>query len=125
MAVGVGDGTTVTFGTSGFTALIIDIDGPSPSRAEVDQTHLGSTGWKTFIPAGTVDPGSYSMNIQYDPTVTIPITAVAETMTIDPAGSGSTLSFSGFISSVNHTFAIDEMMGANITCKISGAITGI
>lgn len=125
MAVGVGDGTTVAFGTSGFTANIISVNGPSPTRQSIDQSHLGSSGWKTFLASGLVDGGEMSMTIQYDPTVSIPISAVAETVTIDPAGTGSTLSFTGFLTGATHSFELDALMQADITVKVSGPITGI
>ena len=125
MAVGVGDGTTITFASSGFTGNIVSINGPSTSRAAVDKSHLGSSGWKEFQASGLVDGGEVSLTVQYDPTVSIPVSAAAETVTIDPAGSGQTLVFTAFVSSANHTFDLDEMMTADMTLKVSGAITGI
>lgn len=125
MAVGVGDGTTVTFASSGFTANIISVTGPNPTREAIDQSHLGSSGWKTFLASGLVDGGEVTLNIQYDPTVSIPISAAAETITIDPAGSGNTLSFSGFLTGAGHAFELDTLMQADITIKVTGAITGI
>lgn len=125
MAVGPGDGTTIAFASSGFTGNIISINGPDGTRAAIDSTHLGTTTWKTFIASGLTDGGSASLSVQYDPTVTVPVTADAETITIDPAGSGQTISFTGFISDFSHAFAVDELMQLDLTLKISGAITGI
>lgn len=125
MATGVGDGTTISFGTSGFTGDVVSISGPNSTRAAVDKTHLGSSGWTEFDPSGLVDGGELSLTVHYDPTIVVPIAAVAETITIDPAGSGQTLSFTGFVISSGHSFAVDEMMGLDMNIKISGAITGI
>ncbi len=125
MAVGVGDGTTIAFATSAFTGNIVSISGPNATREAIDQSHLGSTNWKAFTPSGLVDGGEVTITVQYDPTVTVPITAVAETITIDPAGTGSTLAFTGFITSVGHSFELDALMGVDIGIKVSGAITGI
>ena len=125
MAVGSGDGTTIAFGTSGFAAELLSVNGPNPTRAALPSTHLGTTSWKTFIAAALVDPGDISITIQYDPTVSIPISAVEETITVDPAGSGSTLSFTGFLTSAGHSFEVEAMMQADISIQITGAITGI
>lgn len=125
MAVAVGDGTTITFGTSGFNANIISISGPDSTRSSVDTSHLGSSGWMTFLASGLVDGGTVSLEIQYDPTITMPIAAVAETVTIDPAGSGQTLVFSAFATATGHSFVRDELMTATMELKVTGAITGI
>ncbi len=125
MAIGPGDGTTITFGTSGFTGEIVTIDGPNGTRAAIDGTHLGSTNYKTFTPSGLVDGGEVSLNVHYNPTVALPVQGVEETITIDPNGSGQTLSFPGFIISFGHSFAVDELMSQDITLKVSGTITGI
>lgn len=125
MAVDVGDGTTISFASSGFTGNIVSISGPNSTRAAVDKTHLGSSGWKEFQASGLVDGGEMSVTVHYDPTVTVPIAAVAETITVDPAGTGQTIAFTGFLISSGHSFAVDEMMGLDMNIKISGAITGI
>ena len=125
MAVGVGDGTTIAFASSGFTGNIVAISGPNLTREAIDNSHLGSSGWKTFLASGLVDGGDVSVTVQYDPTVSLPITASAETITIDPAGTGQTLAFTGFLTSVGHSFELDSMMGVEIGIKVSGAITGI
>lgn len=125
MAIGPGDGTTITFGTSGFTGEIVSISGPNGTRLAIDGTHLGSTNWKAFTASGLVDGGEVSLTVHYDPTITVPVTAAAETITIDPNGSGATLSFTGFVISFGHNFAIDELMELSMTLKVTGAITGI
>lgn len=125
MAIGPGDGTTITFGTSGFTGEIVSINGPNSTRAAIDGTHLGSTNWKAFTASGLVDGGEVSLTVHYDPTITVPISAAVETITIDPNGSGQVLSFSGFVISSGHSFAVDELMGLDMTIKVTGAITGI
>ncbi len=66
-----------------------------------------------------------SLEIQYDPAIAMPISAVAETVTIDPAASGSTLAFTAFATATGHGFASDELMNGTLELKISGAITGI
>ena len=125
MGINYGDGTTIAFAVTGFTANVISINGPNPTRESIDTTHLGTSNDKTFIPAALVDGGDFSMTIQYDPTVTIPINQPAETITIDPAGSGSTLAFSGFLTGASHSFAVGELMQTDISGKVTGAITGI
>lgn len=125
MAIGPGDGTTITFGTSGFTGEIVSISGPNGTRLAIDGTHLGSTDWKEFTASGLVDGGEVSLTVHYDPTVSVPITAPAETITIDPGGSGQNISFPGFAMSFGHSFAVDELMSLDMTLKVAGEITGI
>lgn len=125
MAAGVGDGTTVTFGTTGFSANIVDIDGPGVTRAAVDGRHLGTSGYITFAPSGILDGGEMSMTVHHDPALTVPDTNAAETITIDWAASGNTWSFSGFMTGYSPGARLEEYMTATMTVKVAGTITGI
>ena len=125
MAVGVGDGTTITFGTSGFSMYYMDISGPDFQRGFVDTSHLGSSGWKSFLPSGLIDGGSVTIQVQHDPAIDIAgfMDNDAETITIDWGGSGDTYVFSGFGTGYTPGAKLDELMNATLTLKVTGTVT--
>jgi len=125
MAVGVGDGTTVTFGTSGFSMYYMDISGPDLQRGFVDTSHLGSSGWKSFQPSGLIDGGTVTIQVQHDPAIDIAsaMDDAAETITIDWGGDGDTYVFSGFITGYSPGARLDELMEATLTIKVTGTVT--
>lgn len=120
-----GIGTTVTFGTSSFSANIISVSGPGSSREAVETTHLGTTTAKTFVPSDLIDGGEMSMTIQHDGTLDPPENAAAETITIDwgGAGTGEKWTFSGFVTAYEPSAEIEEVMTADMTVKVTGDIT--
>jgi hypothetical protein len=90
---GLANGTTITFGTSSFTANIRRIGGANETREAVETAHLGTTGQKTKIPASLTDPGTTEIEFEWDQSFGVfpPIDAVAETITITyPLKSGET-----------------------------------
>ena len=89
-------GTTITFGTSGFSANVLSIGGPGMSRAAIPSTHLGTATAMTHIPAELYDAGEMSMVIDYDGSQDPPIDGATETITINPGGEGNNVVFSGF-----------------------------
>jgi len=125
MAVGVGDGTTITFGTSGFSMRYMDVSGPDMQRGFVDTSHLGSSGWKSFLPSGLIDGGTVTLQVQHDPAIDIAgwLDDDPETITIDWGGDGDTYSFSGFGTGYNPGARLDELMEATITIKVTGTVS--
>lgn len=120
MARAVGDGTTITFGTTGFNANLVDV-GMSSSRAEVDQTHMGTTTIRDYAPSNFIDVTA-DCTFQFDPALTTtPIDQVAETVTIDWAGSGDTTILTAFMTNFNVTAAIGELMQATGTLRATAA----
>ncbi|KKL54305.1 hypothetical protein LCGC14_2266720 [marine sediment metagenome] len=126
MAIGVGDGTTLTYGTTAFAANIIDIGGPGATRTTLDSTHLGTAaGFKTKILSNFVDGGTMSMTVQHDANLTVPIDQPFETITIDWGALGDTWSFSGAMTGYNPRAEVDGIMTADVELVVSGAITGM
>jgi hypothetical protein len=126
--IDVGTGTSIAFQTTGFAAFIMGVDGPDQSRESIDTTHLGTTGSKTFRPGDLVDNGELSLDIAFDPDLTIPIAAAVETVVITfpvPAGktTGAQWSFSAFCTGHSAAIPLEEKMTAKMTLKITGAIT--
>ncbi len=119
-----GTGTTILFGTSGFSAKLISVDGPSMERAAIDVTEMASTAME-FLEASLSDVGSVDITFEFIGSDDPPIDAATETITIDWAGQGvgKTWAFSGFMTSYAPGAAIGERMQASATLKASGALT--
>jgi hypothetical protein len=133
MAVGNPTGATITFGTSSFSANIIEtIDWSGIERAVIETTHFGSTlpssarqvGGKTFIPGKLVDPGELTLQIQYDPTLDLPLGSadVAETITLTPPSgmSSNTITCSGFMRSARIGLPLEGLATATVVVKFTG-----
>ena len=126
--IDVGTGTTIVFQTSGFNAFILGVDGPDQSRESIDTTHLGTTSAKTYRPGDLIDNGELSLDLAFDPDLTIPISSAVETIVITfpvPAGktTGAQWSFSGFVTGHSPSVALEDKMTSKLTVKITGAIT--
>lgn len=120
-----GTGTTIAFGTSGFTAEIMSVNGNDISREDIETTHMGTTNYKTFIPGDLVDGGTLEVEFSLDPDDQPPVTAAAETITVTfpvPSGlsSGATYVFSGYVNSWSFTDAKEELMTGSMTIKVDG-----
>ena len=120
-----GHGTTVTFGTSGFAANIISIDGPAVVRDAIDTTHMGSSTAKSAIPADVYDAGEMTMTVEHDASLTVPMSGAVETITIAWAGGANTWAFSGFMTGYTPNAESGSRMEAVITIKATGEITGL
>lgn len=120
-----GTGTTVTFGTSGFSFSLLDISGPGLSRDAVETSYMGTTTAKTFEPADLYDGGEFNVTGAYTGAVSPPITNAAETITIDWSGTGVGYksTFSGFMTAFEPQAAIDERMTFTATIKVTGAVS--
>lgn len=126
MAENVGDGTTVTFATSGFAPEIKSISHDGITRVMVDRTHLGSTSGKQFLVSDIIDYGTLSMVINFDPADALPVASAQETITVDWAASGDTWAYTGACASISGVSAeVESLMSANMEFKVSGVITGI
>lgn len=126
----VGTGTSISFGTSGFTAEVLGINHNGVERPAIETSHLGTTVAKTFMPGDLVDQGEISLDIAFNPNILPPIKAAAETIVITfpvPSGlsTGATYTFTGFCTGASSTILFEERMTATITVKISGDITKV
>jgi len=116
-----GHGTVGHFG-DGFSANIIDINGPSAEKAFIDTTHMGTTTAMSFIPATLYDPGSIDLTCEYNGEGPINDTA-ATSMSIVWAN-GSTATFDGFVTGCgNPSVSIGERMTFTVTIKVTGPIS--
>jgi len=118
-----GHGTTITFGTSGFSAKLISVEGPDIKRESIDETFMDTTVAKEFDPASLYDGGEVTLNIRHAVGALPPVTTANETITIDWAGTGNTWAFSGHVSGYAGGAQIGQRMEGKLTVKVSGAIT--
>lgn len=126
MAVREGYGSTLTAGTSAWTASIISMDWSGITREAIDTTHLGSTDAESFIPSELYNPGSLSVTVRYDPRTPPPYDGAAETwtLTFPGTGTGATYAASGFIEDFTiGTVENKNTVNATISIKMTGAIT--
>ena len=128
MPVDLGTGLSLTFGTSGFTANLLSVNGQDISRPAIQTTHLGTTTAHTFIPGDLYDPGGVEIEFQFDPDDYPPIDQPAETITVTyPLSSGGTTAAnwaaSGFMTDFSWGAPLEELMTGSATLKLSGAIT--
>jgi len=105
--VDLGNGATLTFGTSGHTLQVESISFSGWDRAVIDTSHLATTGQMTKLASDIYDAGSMTARVQFAPTVAMPVPLQApETVTVTWPISASgnttnaTLAGTGFISSV-------------------------
>ena len=88
-----GHGATIAFTTSAFTGKFTMIGGAEVTREKLDKTHLGSGASREYREGDVADPGEFDVEIFFNPGATgtnfPPITAAAETITIDLDGAGS------------------------------------
>ncbi|HUU97760.1 MAG TPA: phage tail tube protein [Phycisphaerae bacterium] len=120
--VDVSHGITIVFGTSGWTAEIVNVNGPSMSRDSLDISHQGSTAAKTFTPSDLYDAGELSLDVHFNPDTALLIDNAAETITITWPGT-ATYAFSGFATGFDVTGTHLDLLTATLTLKISGVIT--
>ena len=124
-----GNGATLTFGTSGFTANIYSIAGAGFTRDALETTHLGTTAFKEYVPDALVEPGEFEIEFEWNPQFSTfpPISTAAETITVTyplPAGSttNGTLAGTGFLNaSTGPSVTNGEIMRGTATIKWDGA----
>ena len=102
-----GNKGAVTFSTSALTLSWTKIGEWQGTRGKLPTDHLGTTGFRTYIPDDLAEPGEIEFEALFDPTKSLgSITAVAETITItfpkeNPlGGAAATLAGTGFLIAV-------------------------
>jgi hypothetical protein len=124
MGVRIGTGSQISFGTTNFTAEILDITPPQASREAIRTSHMLTPGYHTFCPADLVDWGELEFEIHFDPAIEPPINQPAETITITFADSAATTwSFSGFMTAYHAKTPLENMMTGTIRVKVTGNVT--
>ena len=124
---------TTTFSYDGTAILdIVSISAPSVSIATIDTTSIADI-YRTFL-GGTIDSGEMSLEVQYDPNSTSGAELEASweaTATVAPTAKvciitfsdSSTYTFDAILTGMQVTAAMDSVVTASVTLKVTGAIT--
>jgi hypothetical protein len=133
--VDIGTGATITFGTSSWTAELLDIQWSGISRESVETSHMGTAapgvgkfGNRTHIPGDLSDPGELRIQFHLDPDDEPPIDQPAETITVAfPLVSGDATpanwAGSGFATDFSLSVPLEDKMTGEMTVKFTGNIT--
>lgn len=116
-----GHGATMTFAT-GFISRVNSLSWDGISRVAVDTTTFDTNGGKTFIPSDTYDPGSLSVEMQFDSDASPPIDQSPETITLT-FDDLETWSAQGFLTDYSFTLEDEGVITATAVMKLSGSIT--
>lgn len=119
-----GQGTTLTFVTSGYEFNVIDVGEFGQESEPIETTHLGTTGGRTYIPADLTEGGDLTITVEYDPDIVVTVPGSAETIQVDPGGQSKLVEFSGFVTSYKvGQINTGERVTATLVIKITGDIT--
>lgn len=123
------NGSSAYFVTSNFTANLVSIEFGEIKRDVLDTTHLGTTTARTSQPTSLYDAGELTLKINWDPTTaaTPPYNAAAETVYVKFGASAAAgtpgVSFSAYVTGFKVVSETDDLIQADVKCKISGALT--
>lgn len=131
MAIDIGQGTFVGFGTALHTATgykITGVNHSGVSRAVADATHMLSSA-KEFIGSAIYDPGELSVEVLFDPAIK-PVTdlsnvATNQVVNVYWASGGTTTtlwSAFGYATGFEAGAAMEDMNAGTLTIKLSGAL---
>ena len=130
MALDIGQGTYVTFGTvlgtSGYK--ITGVNHGGMSRAVAEATHMQSTA-KEFVASAIYDPGELSVEVLFDatikPTADLSSVGTNQTVTVYWANGGTTVTqwtAAGFLTGFEAGAQMEDMMSGTLTIKLSGQL---
>jgi hypothetical protein len=121
----IGTGTTVVFGTSGFTGDLLDVSWGGISLEEFETSHMSTVDTHTFKPKALKNPGEITLQLAFDPDEEPPIldNGAIETITIDWGGLGTTWSVSGFQTAFDISAPLEDKMTCTATFKCTSDIT--
>lgn len=80
--VDTGNGATLTLGTTGYVGQYEEIDPGEDKLGKIEDSFLGTTVRKTFVPEDLVDSGEIKGNTQFNSGASIPSLGTVETATI-------------------------------------------
>lgn len=97
-----GNGTTISFATTGFTGNIHVVGETEQELGKLEDSHLQTETHKTYVPDDLSEPGEFDVEYEWQGQSPPPSKGTVETITITypvPPGlsNGATLAGSGFI----------------------------
>lgn len=124
----VGTGTTLTFGTTSYTAAIEGIEIDGFARAVIDVAHMGTAGARDKIVGDLYEPPVLTVTAQFNPNDPAPYSAAAETVTVTfpiPSGltNGATMAGSAAVTQVGISVPLEDKMMSTFQVQYLGDIT--
>ena len=111
---------------------ITDLSGPSITKEQIEVTNFASPGsYREFI-GGLRDAGQMDITLQMNPSSSTDNkirsnfdldTDETKAISINLAGSGTTLNFSGSVFAMNHSIPLNDVISMDCTLRISGPVT--
>lgn len=131
MAIDIGQGTFVGFGTALHTATgykITSVNHGGISRAVADATHMQSTA-KEFIGSAIYDPGELSVEVLFDPSIKpvadLQNVATNQVVTVYWANGGTAVTqwtAFGYATGFEAGAQMEDMNSGTLTIKLSGTL---
>ena len=118
-----GNGSTITFSVSGFSANLLSVGGPGRSRGSIETSHMETVKSHTYIPDDLVDNGEVQIELEFNGADDPPIDEAAEATTINWGGTGDTWAADMFMTNYEPGAAMGDRMTATATLKVTGDIT--
>lgn len=122
MAVQIGTGTTIAFGTGLWSLSVRSIDGVGEECAAIDDTHLTTSGGRTYRASNLTDIGTVTLEVLHD-SANRPVPGNANETIVITFPDAKTATFSGFVQSYNINVPLEDIMTASLVVKGSGVIT--
>lgn len=123
-----GTGATLTLATTGTVGQIRSMTLPELSVEDIETTHLGTTGQRTYVASDLAEPGELQAEILFDTEVnSLETFGASETVTITFPISGSgnttnaTLAGTGYIKAQKFPdLSVGELQVYSLTVKLDG-----
>jgi len=119
MAGEIGTGTTITFGTSGLTAEVLNINISGEEVPVIDVTNMGTTGYREKIFGDLAEPPMMEVEALFDSTDIPDLTAAVETVTLTLPNS-DTLAGTAKIVQRGMTIPLEDRMVVTFTVQFDG-----
>ncbi len=126
MAIDTGHGATISFGTQGGTWRATRITPSAESRPAIDASHLGTTGYREFLPGDLINAGEFVVEFQFQGNQGLPTRTTAETVTITHAlasgeATAATIAGTAFVTEAKYPdLNTDELKKGSFTVKWDG-----
>jgi len=122
-----GNGATLTLSSTGSVGDIRQMTLPEFVLEKIEDSHLGTTNFKTYIPSDLEDPGEFTAEIIFDSGSAVPARGTVETATVTfPIANTSntnaaTLAGTGFLTTYKiPDLANGELQVASLTFAFDG-----
>ena len=121
-------GMTVVMQTSTFALKIVDIPTLTDrQREDLDTSHQGTTGARTFIGSDLVDNGELVLECQLDPDYAPPLDQPNENITVThplftAGGTAATWVFAGYMKGYSPSGELDGILTVTVTFKVADDI---